>query len=685
MTKNYTLTKEWQKIELTATGGSSFLIRKTGANDCVIYIAENDSDFENAIILTEPIALNLTENRFIYAKASIDGAMINITNFFYDAISGDVTTPAITTATLTLSNENLTLPAYKAEDITITAEVANNWDFKVDDESVASAKRLSDTKLRITALKAGATSISVIAKVDGKLNNVKKISLTATKRKFVVVAVAGQSNSVGYDESNHNTQNDNTTPDRIVQLGYYNDDNLRVMPLSQVAQNLQNMSDIQDSISPAGRYGKQRKGTKGIHLPLAKELLKYIPADYSVLVVPVAFGSTGFASGNIISYDETTLKPSMNPQRGRWSLNNGYYQTLRDRVKYALDLDKDNKFLGVIWCQGEQDDNRNLETLKKGFQALVEQLTIDWQNYKDRTLNYKVDKSIWYVYESSFYWRANCNLIWKWYREYLGFSNYAVVAPRNDYTNAVNGAPNGAQNGSTSSYPTSHYGNEAFTTIVAPNVVDLLVKNKAIFGLGNQTTNFIGNRRFVDKYWNPYKNSIEVSETNGEVNFWRVNGSQNTSMTGITLKQDIKEVTFTNIAKGVIILLEHTDDGKYSGLLFNSNTAGSNNTNNYTTVRGITEGKRLDDGAWDNFNYNNGIVVETKDFLNGNTKIKQISRGVYQFYFNNVEWFKVDLLTNPTSLKNNGVNESEIKYAIGAMYGWTNPQSNGHIFTMTIA
>ena len=188
MTKNYTLTKEWQKIELTATGGSSFLIRKTGANDCVVYIAENDSDFENAIILTEPIALNLTENRFIYAKASIDGAMINITNFFYDAISGDVTTPAITTATLTLSNENLTLPAFKAEDITITAEVANNWDFKIDDDSIASAKRLNDTKLRITALKAGATSISVIAKVDGKLNNVKKISLSATKRKFIVVA-----------------------------------------------------------------------------------------------------------------------------------------------------------------------------------------------------------------------------------------------------------------------------------------------------------------------------------------------------------------------------------------------------------------------------------------------------------------------------------------------------------------
>lgn len=682
MTKNYTLTKEWQKIELTGTGGGSFLVRKTGANDCIVYITENDSDFKNAIILTEPIALNLAENRFIYVKASIDGAMINITNFFYDAISGDVTTPPITTAVLTLSNENLTLPAFKAEDITITAEIASNWDFKVDDDSVASAKKLNDTTLRITALKAGATSISVIAKVDNKLDNVKKISLTTTKRKFIVVAVAGQSNSVGYDESNWNTQYDNTTPDRIVQLGYYNDDNLRLIPLTQNAQNLQNMSNIQDSISPAANLGKQKKGTKGIHLPLARELLKYIPADYSILVVPVAFGATGFASGNIISYDEVTMKPSMNPQRGRWSLNNGYYQTLRDRVKYALDLDKNNKFLGVIWCQGEQDSNSNLATLKKGFQALVEQLALDWQNYKDRTLNYKVDKSIWYVYESSLYWRDKCNQIWEWYREYLGDSNYAVVAPRNDYTNAVNGAPSGAANGSTSSSPTSHYGNDAFSTIVAPNLVDMFVRNKAIFGLGNQTTNFVGNRRFVDKYWNPYKNSVEVSETNGEVTFWRVGGKQNTSMTGITLKQDIKEVTFTNIANGVIILLEHTDKGDYSGLLFKSNTSGSNNIDNYTSVRGIG---KLDKGTWDDYNYNNGVVVAQKNFTSGNTKIKQISKGVYEFYFNNVKWFEINLLTNPTSLKNNGVNEGEIKYAIGALYGWGGQQSNGRIFTMTIA
>ena len=154
---------------------------------------------------------------------------------------------------------------------------------------------------------------------------------------YVVVGVAGSLNSVGYDESDHREQDNNTEPDRIVQLGYYNDDNLQIIPLGQVAQNLQNMSDVDDPISPAGNYGRERRGTKGIHLPLAKELLKYVPSDYKILVVPVAYGETGFSSGTDIAYDEVTKKPSVNPQGGNWSLNGAYYKTLRDRIKYALD------------------------------------------------------------------------------------------------------------------------------------------------------------------------------------------------------------------------------------------------------------------------------------------------------------------------------------------------------------
>ena len=567
------------------------------------------------------------------------------------------------------------------EIVNITAITNANTITAESSDITKATVEVSGKNVAVKGIAVGTSTITVKAKNGNApekqvTTTAKVVSATSTKDpKYIVVAVAGQSNSVGYDESNWNPDYDNKTPDRIVQLGYYGNDNLQIIPLTQNAQNLQNMSDIQDSISPAGNYGKERKGTKGIHLPLAKEILKYIPSDYNVLVVPVAYGSTGFSSGTDLAYDEVTKKPSVNPQGGNWSLNGAYYKTLRDRVKHALDINPENKFLGVIWCQGENDTNTQVEAVKTGFQALVNQLATDWQNYKNRTVKNLVDKSIWYVYETTSYWRNSCSQVWKWYREYLGDSNYAIVAPQNNYTNEVNGAPSGQ--GQTSSYPSSHYGNDAFVNVVAPNVANKLVENKAIYGqLDTQTTNHTGNRKYVDKYWNPYENSIEVNDANNNINYFKAVAKSGLTSPSITFKDNIQELTLSNIIAGTIIILEHTADGKYSGLIFNDNNAGSNNTNNYTTVRGITEGKRLDDGVWDNFNYNNGINVEQKDFLNGNTKIKQTSKGVYEFYFNNTKWFEINLLTNPTSLKNNGVNESEIKYAIGAMYGWSNSQKS---------
>ena len=486
---------------------------------------------------------------------------------------------------------------------------------------------------------------------------------------YVVVGVAGSLNSVGCDESNHREQDNNTEPDRIVQLGYYNNDNLQIIPLGQVAQNLQNMSNVDDPISPAGNYGRERRGTKGIHLPLAKELLKYVPSDYKILVVPVAYGATGFSSGDNLAYDDVTKKPSVNPQGGNWSLNGAYYMTLRDRIKYALDLNPENKFLGVIWCQGESDANAQVEALKTGFQALVNQLATDWANYVDRTINNAVDKSIWYVYETASHWRNTCSQVWKWYKEYLGDSNYIVVAPRAYYTNQENGASSGQ--GQTPYNRLATYGNNSFITIVAQNVANKLVENKAIYGqLDTQVTNFVGNRQFVDKYWNPYKNSIEASEIDNSITFVQCVSSRTPAGTSFTLKDNVKELVLTNIKAGVIILLEHTAQGDYSGIVFNNQNAGNNNSN-YTTVRGITDGNRLDDGFWDNNNIANNITVPQKNFTNGRTKIKQISRGVYKFYFNDVEWFDVDLTTNVASLKQNGINESDIIYSVGLMYGWT--------------
>ena len=113
----------------------------------------------------------------------------------------------------------------------------------------------------------------------------------------MILCVAGQSNAVGYDESpvaaDALTRVDRT---HIAQLGLYGEDNLRVVPLGVCAQNLQDMR-------PYGHPSNSGVGTKGIHLPLAGCLLDMLPEDYGILVIPCAYGGTGFTVGKFGAYD----------------------------------------------------------------------------------------------------------------------------------------------------------------------------------------------------------------------------------------------------------------------------------------------------------------------------------------------------------------------------------------------
>ena len=101
-------------------------------------------------------------------------------------------------------------------------------------------------------------------------------------KKYMILCVAGQSNAVGYDESkipaDYMARFDTG---RIFQLGLYGGDNLKVIPLGPCAQNFQDMR-------PFGHPENPGIGTRGIHLPLAHRLLKWIPEDYDILVLPCA-------------------------------------------------------------------------------------------------------------------------------------------------------------------------------------------------------------------------------------------------------------------------------------------------------------------------------------------------------------------------------------------------------------
>ena len=299
---------------------------------------------------------------------------------------------------------------------------------------------------------------------------VSKIGTSKTYDKFVVVAVAGQSNAVGYDESPVDTKfvYNNLDTDRIKQLGFYGEDNLQIIDLGYCAQSMQDMT-------AHNRAGSDTPGTKGIHLPLANLMLDYIPDDYGVLMLPISFGGTGFTSGTAGTYDAELKKPS-NAGAGRgttaqkWGVDTPYYNTLKDRIIHVLNLNEENLFAGIIWCQGE-NDKTNATGHYSGFQAMTEALftALNEAGLGGRTPKGTWDKDIWYNMETVGYWYSQnqCQQIWDNYKAWN--EKTYVEIPRDTESNAVNGTGQ-----TTSNYP-SHYGNNAYQKVIAPRVLQKMI------------------------------------------------------------------------------------------------------------------------------------------------------------------------------------------------------------------
>lgn len=297
-----------------------------------------------------------------------------------------------------------------------------------------------------------------------------------TYDKYVVFAIAGQSNAVGYDESlaDEKFVYKNLDTNRIKQLGFYGEDNLKLVDLGYCAQSMQDMR-------VNNRVGEPKPGTKGIHLPLANLMLDYIPDDYGVLVLPIAYGGTGFTGNRGIgTYSEELMKPTeADPKANqggqgtailKWGTGTAYYQTLRDRIKYALNLNEDNLFAGIVWCQGENDKD-DAAGHYSGFQAMT-QLLFDELNAASlgsRTPKGTWDKDIWYNMETVYSWytRGQCQQIWDNYKAWN--QKTYVEIPRDTESNEVNGT------GTTASNRPDHYGNNAYQKVVAPRVLQKMI------------------------------------------------------------------------------------------------------------------------------------------------------------------------------------------------------------------
>ena len=294
------------------------------------------------------------------------------------------------------------------------------------------------------------------------------------KKKYAILVVAGQSNAVGYDESpvdaNEELYQQNM---RIKQLGLRGENNLKIIPLTYSAENFQDMTDFSNA-SSEGRFG-----TKGIHLPLGHLILPHIPEDYELLVIPAAYGGTGFTTtASYGEYDEENKKPADLSIGLKWGVESAFYKSMRDRVQYVLDMNEDNYYIGTVWIQGEHD-SMNAKQAQQHlplFEAMTQNF-FDYfnENYADRVKGGVWSKEQWFNVETVPYWNStyeNAAVIWDNYREWSPSTYVDIEFGNNssEYTNETNGT------GLTSSIRGSHYGNNAYADLVAPAVFEKMLE-----------------------------------------------------------------------------------------------------------------------------------------------------------------------------------------------------------------
>ena len=277
-------------------------------------------------------------------------------------------------------------------------------------------------------------------------------------RKYMILCVAGQSNAVGFDESPVDKDYmGKFRTRRLWQLGLWGEDNLQIVPLQACAQNFQDMRPYGNPGSTPGQ-----PGTKGMQLPLGDLLLDRIPEDYDILVLPCAYGGVGFTVGETGTYDPQTRRPSEG--RLRWGVQSPYYLALKDRLRFVLDQNPENKFLGVVWLQGEfdfEDGEGNI----RGFTEMTQDFLATFsQEYPGRVYRGDWNRDIWYNVETTAYWytQGDCPKIWAHYKTWN--PKTYVEIPRDTDTNAVNGT------GVTTAIRPAHFGNDAFYRVIAPAV-----------------------------------------------------------------------------------------------------------------------------------------------------------------------------------------------------------------------
>lgn len=318
----------------------------------------------------------------------------------------------------------------------------------------------------------------------------KELTITQSQSKYMVVVVGGQSNACGADESVVHLDGVHKTNPRTVQLSYrrgVKQPNLDIVPLTWCVDDMYDLLYIKNVSGLSG--------AKGIHQPLAKQLLERFSTthpDYDILVVPAGFSGTAFALGNTPdAYDPVNLHPSniTKEARMRWGKDKAFEHTMIDRLKHVLNLNKDNKLVGFVWCQGESD-RLAYQLHNSSFNEMTANIfeKLNASGVGARTAKGVVDKDSWYVFSSTVYYAdyylpTSASHVFAGYKSWNP-STFMYIEPKDEYTNLVGG------NGAASTARNSHYGNDSYRTVVAPMVINCMDENGSLFN--GKTTN--GNR-----------------------------------------------------------------------------------------------------------------------------------------------------------------------------------------------
>lgn len=331
-------------------------------------------------------------------------------------------------------------------------------------------------------------------------NNCSQKAVVDTSiKKWYIIVVAGQSNAVGYDESEIDEKEFPINP-RICQLGYKGDNNLKIIPLRWCAENFQDVSAL----------GKGKKGCKGIHYYLAQKCLTWLPSDYGVLIIPAAFGGTsiifkvsGWWGPSRANFNEAQCKTT------NTDINSFHWQclsaaedtpldniqatnpikTIQYRLKRVLVDYPGSALLGIVWVQGESttfntnqrpsgisNDQQALYSYTRMFQGIKSVLYLSGiKNFAGQDITH----ADIYTFRAPAYWGRDASVwlydkIQELYKKMLPAVNYILPPQTDSVTNKYNGAPSGQ--GQTSSAVESHYGNNAFRDYIAPAIAEAMHK-----------------------------------------------------------------------------------------------------------------------------------------------------------------------------------------------------------------